>query len=224
MTSRRAEGAQSKKTRPSGAAVLLLVGVGLVVTACGTNSISTNPVVSDALTQGDPDNETLTSLTSSSSSGGSVIISSSGNIPPVSFQINGVGYNAVTVTVSTQTTLQVVWEPGQQEESITGTNYEPEYSMLGVYITVGGTTQATEMVTNGYAGTAVEASGVIDFSSAIPAGSNGNVNIVVSQPNYDYYCLNFELYCYPVPWMHVLPTHPWNGTLLVQTDSTQALQ
>lgn len=186
--------------------------------SCGTNSIQTATVTS-GLTQATSTGSTSTT----SSSGGSVVVSTSNAVAPLSFRVGTVGYNPVTVTVSTQSTLQVQFQAEQQDQSIAGTNFEPEYSMLGVYITVGSTTTPTQVVPNGYNGTLQTPSSIIDFSSAIPSGSNGSVTIVIAQPNYDYDCLNFDLYCYPVPWMHVLDTHPWHGTLFVQTDNTQPL-
>jgi hypothetical protein len=117
--------------------------------------------------------------------------------------------------------------PGTQDEAVAGTNYAPQYSKLGVYLTVGALTQPTEMTSNGYTDGNPQTSSVVDFSAALHTSCSAgdpycrdSVTIKVSKPNYDYWCLNFYMYC---PWSGVYETHPWHGTLNIQTDDTQSL-
>jgi hypothetical protein len=139
---------------------------------------------------------------------------------PITMQVSGVGYDSVTVSVPNVTSvLKVEFTPGVQNGTVSGTNFAPIYSGLGVYINVGSLSQPTPLLHNGADGTNVETSGVMDYSSAL-SGTTGSVVITVTKPNYDYWCLNYGEYC---PWTQVYPTHPWNGTLRIQTDYTDSL-
>ena len=113
----------------------------------------------------------------------------------------------------------MVFTPGIQDQTVSGTGVSPQYSELGVYISVNGSSQNTGMLSNGlYSGTAQD-SPIMDFSSAL-SGALEAVTITISQPNNDYFCLNFGMYC---SWTQVYQGQPWHGTLKIQTDSTVPL-
>jgi hypothetical protein len=148
--------------------------------------------------------------------------------PVYQFRVGTVGYNSDTVTVAARRTLKIRFTPGIQDEMATGTGYTPNYSRLGVFITVGAQQQITPMLTNGYIG-AAQQSPVLDYSSTLTnlvCVNNPDVNcreqvsIVIDHPNYDYWCLNFGQYC---PWTRIHDTHPWNGQVFIQTDDTRSL-
>ncbi len=150
-------------------------------------------------------------------------------LPPIELRVEGVGYNEVVVPelpVGRKLKLQFI--PGKQDSTVANSNFLPHYSKLGVYITVGSQTIATPMLDNGYAvGAAPVKSNILNFSMAVAENCEGQdedcrelVDIKVSRPNYDYWCLNYLMYC---PWTQVHATHPWNGTLLIETDDTEPL-
>jgi hypothetical protein len=130
-----------------------------------------------------------------------------------------------TTTSLTTTTSTTTGTASPIKMTVRGVGYT---SQLGVYIQVGSLNQPTEMLTNGYNGTTAETSSVIDFSSSIPSGScagqattcRQNVTITVNKPNDDYWCLTTGQFC---PWSYVYASHPWNGTLTIQTDDTTAI-
>jgi hypothetical protein len=168
---------------------------------------------------------TLATTTSTSTSTLTATGTSTGTGSPYTFTVNGIGYTSETITVSTNHTLELTFAPGVQNAAIAGTGVYPEYSKMGVYVEVNGTTQQTAMLENGYYGTA-QTSAVLDFSSAVPTlcGSGTtcrqNVTITITKPNNDYYCLNQGIYC---PWNQVVQGQPWNGVVTVQTDDTTAI-
>ena len=153
---------------------------------------------------------------------------STANLPaPASQRVGSVGYTSTSITVKARKVLKIQFTPGQQDETISGSTTKPLYSGLGVYLTVGSTTTPTPFLYNGMYGGTAQNSGTLDFSAEIPqtcassdAACRENVTITVSRPNYDWYCINNQGGC---PWAHVQDTHPWNGTLKVQTDDTKAL-
>ncbi len=207
---------------------LLLSAVALA-TACGSRA----PVQRDSSLdqfQYQPPYSTSGSSSGSSGSSSSSSSSSSGSsgtgISPITTRVGATGYTSTTVTIDVRKTLKVKFTPGIQDENVAGTGFSPNYSRLGVYIQVGSQTQATEMLSNGVFGTA-QTSRVIDFSSAVDSGCDPMdlsctipVTIKVFKPNNDYFCLNFGTYC---PWAQVYSTHPWHGTLHIQTDNTDAI-
>jgi hypothetical protein len=148
-------------------------------------------------------------------------------VAPYTFPINGTGYSSISISVSTSQILKVKFAPGRQNRTIQNTGYTPQYSALGVFIKVGGDTQATALLNNGYYA-AAESSTALDFSASFTkncAASNTTcrqqVTITVLQPNDDDACINLGYtYC---PYAHVPDGHPWNGTLTVQTDDTNSI-
>lgn len=202
-------------------ALLLLTAIG---TGCGmsyapanaagsTSSYSSSGTDSSASTSGVP----TTSAATTSGGGGQA---------PYQINIQGSGYDSHSVTLSTGTTLKVRFIAGKQSQE-TGGQFYP-YSMLGVYVGVGSNLQPTEMVYNGYGGYPAEQSSVIDLSQFVGSGCNSSnptcrqsVTITVTQPNNDDACLNQSVYY--CPYNHVPDGHPWNGTLVVQTDDTTSI-
>jgi len=160
------------------------------------------------------------STSSSSGTGGT-------GLPPLQMRVGTVGYNAVSVDIDVRAVLKVQFAPGIQDEVVQGTGYSPPYGHLGVYIQVGTKTQATEMLSNGLLDQNPQKSSVIDFSGAFTPTCNPTdstchqtVTIKVFKPNNDYFCMNYGMYC---PWANVYQTHPWHGTLYIQTDETDPL-
>ncbi|MEK7691956.1 MAG: hypothetical protein AAB425_13155, partial [Bdellovibrionota bacterium] len=87
--------------------------------------------------------------------------------------------------------------------------------------------EPTPLLSNGLAETQ-EQSPIKNYSSAFAKlcqesdqTCRETVTITVYKPNYDYWCFNYWMYC---PHTHVYSTHPWNGTLEIETDETVALQ
>jgi hypothetical protein len=146
-------------------------------------------------------------------------------------RVKQVGYNDFEITgIQAGKRLKVQFIPGKQDSpvAVEGQEFMPFYSKLGVFITVNSQTTATPMLNNGFTpGSTASKSPVIDFSSAIASQCQGqgddcrkSITIKVGRPNYDYWCLNHAVYC---PWTHVHTTHPWNGTLLIETDDTVSI-
>jgi hypothetical protein len=149
--------------------------------------------------------------------------SGGGSAYPFTAAVGATGYNATYITVKTGKVLKVQFAPGVQNKPVSGTGFYPQYSKLGVYITVGSSSKATALLANGY-NSAQQSSLVMDYSDQTPCTkSNGssscrqNVMIIIERPNNDYKCLNYGTYC---PYDKVYETHPWNGTLTIQTDDT----
>lgn len=151
-------------------------------------------------------------------------------VPPLIIEVRGVGYNKVQTQVVTGKTLKVLFTPGIQDRTVAGTGFSPEYSKMGVYLSAGNSSeQPTEMLSNGYLPmTESQSSHVFDFSGSLgnecpasDASCRRTVVITVSRPNYDYWCLTSRAYC---PYSHVYETHPWNGTLSIETDDTDSLE
>lgn len=146
-------------------------------------------------------------------------------IPPLSFRVDAIGYTSTTVKVSARNVLKIRFAPGVNDKTISGSNVNPQYAALGVYITVNGTSLPTPLLFNGYfSGTSQETSDVLDFSNAFARTCASDdtlcretVTIKIEKPNNDYWCVNYGAYC---PYTHVPDNHPWNGTLKVQTDDT----
>lgn len=208
-------------------ALLLSFGASLALTGCG--GASAKPKTrgaalssSGTVIGGSTDNDIPVALPSATPSS-----TPSTGTPPYSYRVGATGYTSTTVTVYTNQTLKVKFTPGIQDENVAGTGFSPRYSGLGVYIKVGSQESPTPLLYNGLNGGEAETSPVIDYSSSFSktcaAGDTScrqSVTITVTKPNYDYWCINFGSYC---PWTHVYDTHPWHGTLTVQTDDTDGI-
>ncbi|MGK5088865.1 hypothetical protein WDW86_15005 [Bdellovibrionota bacterium FG-2] len=210
----------------------------ITVASCGPANYGTQPssdstdIVSATPKAENPSNPTAgtsttgTATTPATTTTSASATSASKGIPAFIQIVEGIGYtNAVEIKVRTGKVLKLKFAPGAQNRSVAGTGFSPLYSKLGVYITVGSYTQPTEMLSNGYAGGAAQESHVMDFSTSFTnacsdSSCRQDVIIKISQPNYDYWCINYMMGC---PWQKVHSTHPWNGTLTIQTDDTDAL-
>ena len=202
----------------------------VLLSACGATSSNYYGLSSGSTLSG-TSGSTLagsTPTTVTTTTGTTTTTTTTGTASPITMTVRGIGYNSTSVTVSANQVLKVEFAPGVQDTAVAGTGVYPQYSQLGVYIQVGSFNQPTEMLTNGYNGTTPETSSVIDFSSYIPSGScagkatncRQNVTITINKPNDDYWCLTSGQFC---PWSYVYASHPWNGTLTVQTDDTTAI-
>jgi hypothetical protein len=144
------------------------------------------------------------------------------------YRVEAIGYNAATVTVTARKILRVRFTPGVQDQMVAGTGFSPTYSRLGVYLSAGGATALpTPMLSNGLFSPKTSSS-IMDFSAQIPktcaetdTACRETLTIKVDKPNNDYWCMNFGAYC---NWTWVYETHPWNGTLEVETDDTQVMR
>ncbi|HUP56976.1 MAG TPA: hypothetical protein VM598_05940 [Bdellovibrionota bacterium] len=223
--------------RTSLTSIALLLSLTAAATACGSRAPAQRQSALDQFQYQPPYPGTgfgsssggSSSGSSSSGSGSSGSSGSSGGgtgIPALQMRVGTTGYNSVTVTVDVRKVLKVKFTPSVQDEVVAGSGFSPSYGRLGVYIQAGTITQATEMLSNGLFGQA-QTSRVIDFSGGIDTGCaptdltcHAPVTIKVFKPNNDYFCMNFGQYC---PWAQVYSTHPWHGTLHVQTDDTDPL-
>jgi len=145
---------------------------------------------------------------------------------PYRVAIQGNGYDSHSVTVPVGTVLKVAFIAGKQNAEASGVFYP--YSMLAVYMGVGSNLQPTQLIENGYSGGTAQESTVIDLSSSFTstcasgsASCRQQVTVIVTQPNNDDACLNSGYS--GCPYAHVPTGHPWNGTLLIQTDDTTSL-
>lgn len=202
---------------------ILTVFLTLFITACGGQSYvrSTKYAKSYSFQSTEPSNPNTTNTNSAlNTSGSSGSTSKSTGKSPYSFRVGATGYVSTTISVRAYKTLKVKFTPGVQDETITDTENYAHYSGLGVFITVGSNTQATPLLYNGLYGGSPQ-SAVLDFSSALnDLSSSNSITIKISQPNTDYSCIHFGYGC---PWSHVSDSHPWHGTLQVQTDDTDSL-
>lgn len=133
----------------------------------------------------------------------------------------------MTLNIYTGKVLKMKFTPGIADTTVAGTGFTAQYSAMGVYVGLGTDLRPTPLLLNGLTGGAAQTSQKFDFSSNIAANCPVNdvncrkdVAITVTKPNYDYWCLNFIMYC---PYTIVHDTHPWNGTLSVQTDDTDPI-
>jgi hypothetical protein len=200
----------------------------LLLTGCGGQSNRQVATQSNTTTS-TTDSSSTTSSSSSSTSTSTV----TPGIPALSLPVSTTGYNSVTVQVSTRSILRLKFTPGVNHATVNGTGFSPQYTKLGVYIGVGSDTRATALLSNGISGTATS-SDVMDFSASFThnCDTSGNcqaqtVTITVSKPNDDFWCANYGYYC-PYAKVGVSgqsgdTSAPWNGTLTVQTDDTNAI-
>lgn len=151
--------------------------------------------------------------------------SSTSDAPPIEFIASAVGYTSVTFKVKVKDVLKVEFQPEVTQGFVEDTGYAPNYSKLSVTITIEGHSQTTPLLFNGMNGSAPQMSALMDFSDAFKKTCaeddeecRQTVTIKVGKPNYDYWCLNWQMYC---PYTHVYETHPWKGMLYVHTDDTQ---
>lgn len=180
-----------------------------------------------------PSNGTSGSGSGSSSGSGST---SQDGAPLYEFDISAVGYTSKTVKVKTKDVLRVRFMPGTQNSTVAGSGFAPQYSRLGVYLTVGSNSQQSGLLSNGLAASQ-QTSNILDFSYAFtkicPSSDEDcrqEVNIKIERPNYDYWCYNYPWgytgsdgkYYYPCAtgYSKVYETHPWNGKVLVETNDT----
>lgn len=167
---------------------------------------------------------TITTVTDTDSAGTSATGS-----PTIMTRVGGYGYDAApTVEVRTNRVLKVRFTPGIADENELNTGFTRHYSGLAVYIQVGATELPTPLLHNGVAGTAVETK-TFDFSNSFErtclrtdTSCRQMVTITVKKPNYDHYSFTYPYSGFP-GWTHVTSTHPWNGTLTIQTDDTNAI-
>lgn len=145
--------------------------------------------------------------------------------PPISTRVGAIGYRSTSIDVRVNKILKIKFTPGINDEQIEGTGYSPQYSKLAVFIKVGDESVATPLLNNGLQEDQ-QSSAVIDFSDKIEGQCGDDpicretITITIEKPNNDYWCLNWETHCSHT---HVHDTHPWNGTIMVQTDDTRAL-
>lgn len=163
---------------------------------------------------------------------------------PYEFDVNGVGYEGdIVFKVKARETLKVQFIPLGAPTTIKvdgkDSGYFAPYGKLMVYIKVGKVDTATPLLSNGL-DRAAQVSPVMDFSSAIKTACTGQgasrvcpdtIDVIVHRPNYDYWARNYSTYCfypknaqaYCTDHTWVYPSHPWAGTLRVQTEETEAL-
>jgi hypothetical protein len=138
--------------------------------------------------------------------------------PPLSFQLEGLGYDKTyTFRVRTRTQLKIRFTPGEQNKTVAGTGFSPQYQSLAVFMKVGSNEQPTSLVALGSHHTLEFSNSFTKTCASTNTTCRQTVTITVSKPNYDYWCSNYGQYC---PHTHVYPSHPWNGRIEVQTDDT----
>jgi len=201
----------------------------LTLTACGGSGYPTS--TTSRTSYKSPSGSTSGSTTGS---GGLITINpislpatSTSTNPPVRFNVVGTGYNAYSFPVNVRRVLRVRFTAQMTDRTATGTGFTPPYSKLWVYIKAGNAdAQPTSMLNTGLVGSA-QTSHVFELSGSFEQQCSDSdtkcrqsVMVTVQQPNYDYGCYNWGMYC---PGTNVYSTHPWNGVLEVQTDDTAAL-
>ena len=146
---------------------------------------------------------------------------------PLTFPIQGTGYNSQTVTVSANRYLKVKFTAGRQNRTEAATGRVWQYSILGVFLSAGGTAQPTPPLSTALNGGTPDTSPVIDLSGTFPnncvstnVSCRTQVTVTVSQPNNDVACIYYGIGC---PYSHVIDNQAWNGTLTVETDDTNSL-
>ncbi|HAR42886.1 MAG TPA: hypothetical protein DCS07_09705 [Bdellovibrionales bacterium] len=204
----------------------------LLLSACGAQPYSSQNTSNVAQSFSLPESQNAPlpgeTTTTTSTPGTSV---NSNLLPTIIKRVEGVGYDqTVSVEVRVRRILKVKFTPGIADKTEAGTGFTRHYSGLGVYLSVESNSQPTPLLQNAFNGATPE-SKTIDFSGSFTRSCATTdtscrqfVTITVSKPNYDYLCL-VERMCAPYfpAWTHVAATHPWNGTLEIQTDDTSGL-
>ena len=203
----------------------LLISMG-VFTGCGQAQVSFASRAS-AVKASDSNTTPSFSVPASGSNSGAAT-TSSGRLPVLKYQINGTGNATQYVSVPTRKTLKIRFIPGVQNkvEALTGATWH--YSALSVTVHVGTQIQTLPFLRNGITGGDAESSVVVDFSNAFlsqcaatDSGCSQNITIAIETPRNDDACINYGwMYC---PASQIPGQHAWNGTLQVQTDSTEEL-
>jgi len=216
--------------------ILALATIALSLSACGKQSAKSSKSESDSLPSSTLVNAAQINLSTPTSNGNVTPIDLSPVVvapgeekgPVYQFEINGVGYpSEVRIEVPVRDILKVRFRPETNIDTVANTGFVAQYSHLAVFLDVGSTSQATPLLSNGLI-YQQETSNIIDFSSQFtktctsssPTDCRQMVTVKVHKPNYDYWCFNFGMYC---SYTHVWDTHPWRGTLLIETDDTEAL-
>lgn len=205
--------------------LIIIIAAAALSTGCGSQSYLNKPQSKSKLISSGS-NSTPVVLASPTPSGSADLL----GVPPYSFRVGAVGYTSTRISVRTNSVLKLRFTPGIQDEKVRDSNgnltgFSPRYSHLGVYVEVEGNAQPTRMLSNGLVSAAE--SDDFDLSTSFTRACTSaepncrqDVEIVIKQPNYDYWCLNYGMYC---SWTHVESTHPWHGTVLVQTDDTDPI-
>lgn len=218
----------TKVFRFQNSALLLLSTSLFFNTGCGGRSLASRTVGNDTFIIGGSSNLPITLPAPTPTSPITPTNPTGAQSPIIQSRVGTIGAHAVTVQVQVNNVLRVRFTPGVQDQAVAGGNFEPQYSKLGVYVGAGSNSQATEMLNNGYArGGTPQYSSIIDLGSSFNHSCSANdptcrqtVTITVDRPNYDYWCMNWGTGC---DYVEVYSTHPWHGTLEIQTDDTQAL-
>ncbi len=182
--------------------------------ASGTSSSSSGTVTSSS-----------SAATASSSSTSSS--STSTGTPPQETRVDATGVNGKgSIWVRVKDRLKVKFRPGIQDKKVSGSGFSPNYSRMSVTLTVGTSNRTTSVLYNGFNQPAQESS-VQDFSTAFTkacgataTGCRQWVLVTIEKPKYDYWCLNYQMYC---DMTDVYSTHPWNGTVTLETDDTDPI-
>lgn len=168
-----------------------------------------------------------TTSSSSAATGSTSSSSTSTGVPPQETRIDAIGATGKGyVWVRVKDRLKVKFRPGLQDKKVSGTGFSPNYSKMSVTLTVGTSNRTTSDLYNGFNQPAQESS-VQNFSSSFTktCGSTATtcrqwVRVTIEKPRYDYWCLNYGMYC---DMTDVYSTHPWNGTVIIETDDTDPI-
>jgi hypothetical protein len=214
--------------------LVLLFGLfALIISGCGSYTTGNHSMLFKSgvgNTNGTGDN--LPAPTSTLTPGPNIVVTptptATKGVPAIQFRVGAVGYTSASINIYTGRVLKIKFTAGVADTTVAGTGYTAQYSGIGVYIGVGSTSRPTPLLYNGLLGGAAQSSSVMDFATSISANCapadvtcRKDVTVNVSQPNNDYWCFNFAMYC---PWTRVHDTHPWNGTLSIQTDDTDPIE
>jgi hypothetical protein len=164
--------------------------------------------------------------------------------PVIEQYIKGLGYEEeITISVETRSRLRVRFVPGQQDAFVGNTNFSPPYSLLSIALQVGNDEEVTAPLSNGLY-EPEEMSDIFDFSQSFrkrcetdEINCQERVRITIKRPQYNYWCIEYpngfydpksfqyRNVCYGNPYgmTRVYESHPWNGTLLIETDYTESL-
>lgn len=226
------------------AAVTIVVALALTAAGCGNpNGVTRQPnskgkaaskenagtTTYEDGTWGGLSGTSSSSGTTSSSSAATASSSSSTStgVPPQETRVDATGVNGKgSIWVRVKDRLKVKFRPGLQDKKVSGSGFSPNYSRMSVTLTVGNSNRTTSVLYNGFNQPAQESS-VQDFSSSFTKTCGASVTtcrqwvlVTVEKPKYDYWCLNYQMYC---DMADVYSTHPWNGTAIIETDDTDPI-